>query len=175
MSVRLEIKDEVNIKLHNLPLDARKKLVATFKYEIPHAKYQPAYKLGRWDGTVSLFGLGGNGYLSQLEKILEVLGKMGIQIEDIDDQRKPINLKFNKVTEDYWAERGVVWPEGHVMAGQPIMLRDYQVDTINAFLENPQGIQSICTGAGKCVSYDTELEISIDEKSAFGKYLLNIV
>ena len=80
-------------------LDARKKLAATFKYEIPYAKYHPAFKLGRWDGNISLFGIGGNGYLSQLETILDILLKMGIDIDDIDDQRNPINLIFNKVTE----------------------------------------------------------------------------
>jgi superfamily II DNA or RNA helicase len=35
------------------------------------------------------------------------------------------------------------------MAGQPIVLRDYQVDIINKFLENPQCLQEIATGAGK--------------------------
>ena len=35
------------------------------------------------------------------------------------------------------------------MAGQPIVLRDYQVKTINKFLEHPQSIQEIATGAGK--------------------------
>jgi superfamily II DNA or RNA helicase len=37
------------------------------------------------------------------------------------------------------------------MAGQPIELRDYQVETINKFLENPQCIQEIATGAGKTI------------------------
>jgi superfamily II DNA or RNA helicase len=37
------------------------------------------------------------------------------------------------------------------MAGQPIMLRDYQVEIINNFLENPQCIQEIATGAGKTI------------------------
>jgi len=77
MAVKLTICDEVNIKFSGLSLDARKKLAATFKYEIPYAKYQPAYRLGRWDGTVSLFGIGGSGYLSQLESILDILSKMG--------------------------------------------------------------------------------------------------
>ena len=67
--VKLIIKDEVNIKVEGLPLDVRKKLAATFKYEDPTARYRPAFKLGRWDGMVSMFGLGGNGYLSQLEKV----------------------------------------------------------------------------------------------------------
>jgi superfamily II DNA or RNA helicase len=37
------------------------------------------------------------------------------------------------------------------MAGQPMQLRDYQVEIINNFLANPQCIQEIATGAGKTV------------------------
>lgn len=155
MAVRLVIKDEVNIKLENLPLDARKKLVSTFKYEKAGARFQPAYKLGRWDGMVSLFGLGGNGYLSQLEVILDVLGKMGIQVEDVQDDRIAHQLTFLKVTETYWADLGKTWPKGHPEAGKPIMLRDYQVDAINRFLENPQALQEIATGAGKTITTAT--------------------
>ena len=42
-----------------------------------------------------------------------------------------------------------MWPAKHPMAGQPIVLRDYQVEIINKFLENPQCLQEIATGAGK--------------------------
>jgi len=51
------------------------------------------------------------------------------------------------VTEDTFAD--TLWPEGHPVAGTPIKLRDYQVETINAFLTNPQSLQEIATGAGK--------------------------
>jgi len=172
MPVRLVIKDEVNIKFENLPLDARKKLTATFKYEIPYAKYHPAYKLGRWDGYVSLFGLGGNGFLNQLETILEILYKMGIQIDEVIDERTPVTLQFDKVTETYWADQGKVWPDGHTEEGTAIMLRDYQVDAINKFLENPQSLQEIATGAGKCQTYDSLLSITIDDSSEFGSFLI---
>jgi superfamily II DNA or RNA helicase len=155
MVVRLVIKDEVNIKLENLQLDARKKLAAKFKYEDPTARYRPAFKLGRWDGSISLFGLGGNGYLSQLETILEVLSSMNIDIDEVDDQRIPIDLKFEKVTENYWADKGKVWPKGHPQEGEPILLRDYQVDAINLFLENPQSLQELATGAGKTITTAT--------------------
>jgi superfamily II DNA or RNA helicase len=37
------------------------------------------------------------------------------------------------------------------MEGKPMELRDYQVEIINNFLENPQCIQEIATGAGKTV------------------------
>ena len=154
-STKLIIKDEVNIKFENLPLEARKKLAATFKYEIPYARYHPAYKLGRWDGTVSLFGLGGTGYINQIERILEVLSKLGIEVSEVEDLREPTKLEFDKVTETYWADMGKTWPKGHPAEGQPIMLRDYQVEAINRFLENPQALQEIATGAGKTITTAT--------------------
>jgi len=159
MTVKLIIKDEVNIKIEGLPLDARKKLANTFKYEIPYARYHPAFKLGRWDGMVSLFGLGGNGYLSQLEVILELLAKMGIEVEDVEDLRTTSTISFNPVTESYWADQGKVWPKGHQQEGQPIMLRDYQVDAINRFLKAPQALQEIATGAGKTITTATLSQI----------------
>jgi superfamily II DNA or RNA helicase len=155
MGVTLVIKDEVNIKFENLPLDARKRLVNAFKYEDPTARYRPAFKLGRWDGTVSLFGLGGTGYLNNLEVILGHLDKLGVQIDDIKDLRKPVNINFQPVTETYWADLGKVWPNGHTQEGQPIMLRDYQVEAINKFLQQTQALQEIATGAGKTITTAT--------------------
>jgi superfamily II DNA or RNA helicase len=150
---KLIIKDEVNIKIDGLPLEARRKLVSTFKYEDPTARYRPAYKLGRWDGSVSLFGLGGAGYLSQLEKIIEVLDKFNIQIQDIEDHREKIDLNFSTVSEDFWGEK--TWPDGHRFAGEKIRLRDDQVEVVNKFLENPQCIQEIATGFGKTITTAT--------------------
>jgi superfamily II DNA or RNA helicase len=154
-SCKLIIKDEVNIKLEGLELEARRKLANTFKYEIPHARYHPAFKLGRWDGMTSLFGIGGNGYLNQLEQIIEILTNMGIEIADVEDLRQPVKLTFDEVTETYWADQGKVWPKGHQQEGQPIMLRDYQVDAVNIFLKNPQALQEIATGAGKTITTAT--------------------
>ncbi len=151
MAVRLVIKDEVNIKFENLPLDARKKLAATFKYEDPTARYRPAYKLGRWDGMTSMFGLGGNGYLSQLEKSFEILANLGIDIDEVEDLRSPVKLVFEPITASYWADMGKVWPEGHRFAGQSIMLRDDQVEVVNRFFSNPQSLQEVATGAGKTI------------------------
>jgi superfamily II DNA or RNA helicase len=154
-SCKLVIRDEVNIKLEGLPVEIRRKLSNQFKYEIPYAKYHPAYKLGRWDGQTTLFGMGGNGYINQLPKILEILANSGVEVTDIEDLRLPTNLAFTKVTETYWADQGKVWPKGHPQEGQPIMLRDYQVDAINNFIENPQALQEIATGAGKTITTAT--------------------
>ena len=154
-SCKLIIQDEVNLKIEGLPIEIRRKLVNNFKYVDPTARYRPAYQLGRWDGAITLFGMGGNGYLSQLPKILDILEKNYVDVSAIVDNRTPVNLNFNKVTENYWADQGKVWPVGHPDAGKPILLRDYQVDAINTFLEHPQALQEIATGAGKTITTAT--------------------
>ncbi len=111
----------------------------------------PQYKLGRWDGTTTFFGLGGNGYLNHLDVILGILEECGVDIEEIEDLRNPHKFEFAKITDQYWADQGKVWPKGHPIAGQPIVLRDYQLDAINGFMENPQGLQELATGAGKTI------------------------
>jgi len=152
---KLIIKDEVNIKLEGLPIEARRKIANAFKYVDPTARFRPSYKLGRWDGSTSLFGIGGSGYLNHIERILELLNELHIEVEDIEDHRSSTKIEFDFITESYWADQGKVWPEGHIDAGKPIMLRDYQVSAINTFLTNHQSLQEIATGAGKTITTAT--------------------
>lgn len=153
----ITILDEVNVRITGLDLDTRKSLVKKFKYEIPGARYQPAFKLGRWDGTVSFFGLGGSTYLSMLEPVINELVREKYEI-GIEDLRNSTALEFTQVANDYWSE--ITWPAGHVCAGQPIVLRDYQVEAINNFIANPQGMQVIPTGAGKTIITATIADIA---------------
>ena len=152
---KLIIEDEVNIKLEGLEVDVRRKLSNALKFEVPYARYMPQYKLGRWDGKVAFFGIGGTGYVNHLDTIVAVLQKNNVQIVDIDDRRHPIQLDLHPITERYWADQGVVWPKGHPAEGEEIILRDYQVEAINNFLQNPQSLQEIATGAGKTITTAT--------------------
>jgi superfamily II DNA or RNA helicase len=154
-SCKLIIEDEVNIKLEGLDVDIRRKVANALKFEVPYAKYMPQYKLGRWDGKVNFFGIGGSGYVNHLDVIAEVLQRNNVEIVDIQDNRHPITLNFKPVTERYWADQGICWPEGHPVEGTEIILRDYQVDAINNFLANPQSLQQIATGAGKTITTAT--------------------
>ena len=156
-SCKIIIKDEVNVKIENLDLDTRKALVRKFKYEDPTARYRPSYKLGRWDGSVSFFGLGGTTYLSMLERVLEELENRNYYIE-VEDQRKSPNLEFVEISEDFWGEK--CWPDGHRFAGEPIRLRDDQVGVVNNFLKNPQALQEVATGAGKTIMTATLSKIA---------------
>jgi len=143
------IRDEVNIKIEGLDLDARRALVNKFKYDVPYARYLPAVRLGRWDGKVSYFQLGGSTYTSLLPEIVPILEGLNYDLE-LDDQRDySTYFEFKQVNEDSYSH--IMWPKGHPMAGQPMSLRDYQVEIVNNFLDNPQCIQEVATGAGKTV------------------------
>jgi len=148
-TAKLIIRDEVNVKLEGLDLDARRKLVNTFKYDVPYARYLPAVRLGRWDGKVSYFQLGGSTFVNLLPEIIPILEELNYDVE-LDDQRDyRTTFAFDSVTEDTYAD--IVWPTGHPAAGQLIQLRDYQVNIINQFLTNPQCLQEVATGAGKTI------------------------
>ena len=126
-SCKLVIKDEVNVKFENLSLEWRKRLSNKFKYEIPYARHLPAVKLGRWDGKISFFGLGGTTYLNLVDQIIPILDEGGVYI-DVVDQRKKHDFTFNAVDKNFLSH--ITWPDNHPCAGQPIELRDYQVETL---------------------------------------------
>jgi superfamily II DNA or RNA helicase len=146
---KIVITDEVNCKIEGLEVDARRRLVAKFKFELPYARHLPAVRLGRWDGKVAYFQLSGSTYVNLLPDIIEWLTERNYVI-DLDDRRPtPIQFDFIETTETSFSH--VSWPKGHPAAGQPIMLRDYQVEIINNFLANPQCLQEVATGAGKTI------------------------
>ncbi len=151
---KLTIRDEVNIKVDGLSVETRRKIVNKLKFDLPYARHMPAYKLGRWDGTKTYFSIGGTGYLAHLDVILPIIEEAGYDIE-VEDLRVDHNFKFIPVTENYWADKGKTWPKGHPDAGKPIVLRDYQYDVVNKFLENPQALQEVATGAGKTITTAT--------------------
>ena len=143
------IRDEVNIKIEGLELDARRALVTAFKYDVPGARYLPAVRLGRWDGKVSYFQLGGSTYVNLLPEIIPILEKFNYDIELNDQRDYSTTFKFESVTEQSFSH--ITWGKGHPLEGEPMVLRDYQVEIINNFLADPQCIQEIATGAGKTV------------------------
>ena len=147
MQAKLIIKDECNVKVEGVEIGTRKKLVDRFKYEIPGARYQPAVRLGRWDGKVSYFSLGGSSYINLLPEIIPILDGDGYDIELVDLREYNNTIVFDTIAEDTFAHKS--WPVGHTQAGQPVLLRDYQVEIINNFLANPQSVQEVATGAGK--------------------------
>lgn len=146
MTCRIILKDEVNCKIEGLDIATRKKCEKELKFFLPYARHVPAYKLGRWDGCTSYFTIGGVTYINLLDRILPIIMADGYEV-NIVDNRKHNNFEFDAVNQTTFEHK--VWPPGHPVEGQPVTLRDYQIDIVNKFLETPQCLQEIATGAGK--------------------------
>ena len=144
---KIIVTDEVNVKITGLELTERKALVKMFEYDVPGARYLPAVRLGRWNGKVSFFSLGGSSYVNLLPEILPFIDSRDYDIELEDLRTYSTTFKFAEVSEETFKHKN--WPEGHTIAGEPVVLRDYQISIINEFLKNPQSLQEIATGAGK--------------------------
>ena len=149
VSCRIVIQDEVNVKVENLPVEYRRKIANKLKFAVPYARYLPKYKLGRWDGKINFFGIGGTGYVNHLDIIVNTLVDSGVEIAEIKDHRVKHDLSFKQITKNYWSHK--TWPKGHIAEGEKIILRDYQVEVVNNFLKNPQALQEVATGAGKTI------------------------
>jgi len=144
---KITISDEVNVKITGLDLSERKALVKMFEFEKPGARYLPSVRLGRWNGKISFFSLGGSTYINLLPEILPVLDRAGYDIELEDLRTYNTTFDFDLIKSDSFSHCN--WPKGHTQAGSPILLRDYQVKVVNDFLSNPQAIQEAATGSGK--------------------------
>ena len=147
-TAKLIIRDEVNIKLDQIDPMTRRKMSAALKFMLPYAYHMPAYKLGRWDGMIRFCDVGGRTYLNLLDTLLPIIQNAGYDI-DIEDHRQTWNLKFDEIDENYLSD--INWPKKHTHEGQPIVLRDYQVEAINNFLNHLQSLQEIATAAGKTI------------------------
>lgn len=144
---KLVIQDEVNIRFEGLDVVTRRKLVDSVKYFLEYARHMPAYKLGRWDGTISFCDIGGRSYLNLLDRLLPVVQSQGYTIE-IDDRRDTTHdFVFDEVNESSYSN--ICWPVGHQRAGEPIKLQEHQIDVINSYLSNLAGVNIAPTGSGK--------------------------
>jgi len=146
---KIIIKDEVNCKIEGLELDCRKALMRKFEHEVPGARYLPAVRLGRWNGKVSYCSLAGSTYINLIPDIVPILQEYDYDIDLVDLRDYKTSYSFEEIREDSFSDK--VWPKGHTQEGEPITLRDYQVEIINNFLKNTQCIQEVATGAGKTI------------------------
>ncbi len=149
MKCKLIIKDQVNIKFDGLDPKTRKKIHDKLRFLVPYARHVQSFQMGRWDGKVNFATIGGSTYINLLEDALPIVLDAGYEIE-IDDQRPEFKTNFPTDIDEYVISHKK-WPDGHPAAGQPIVLRDYQVAAIKDYFENPQSIQCLSTGAGKTI------------------------
>jgi superfamily II DNA or RNA helicase len=149
---KIVIHDQCNASFLGLDATTRRACNKALKFFIHAARHTPAYRLGRWDGCISFFAVNGNTYVNVLEKIWQIIVDAGYTFE-LEDHRPQPEFEFGYISNDYFSEHfpGLVWPKHHPAAGQPITLRDYQVEVITSAVSNLQSVQEISTGSGKTI------------------------
>ncbi|HEY6438079.1 MAG TPA: DEAD/DEAH box helicase family protein [Ignavibacteriaceae bacterium] len=146
-NARLLIQDEVNVKFEGLDVATRRRMVKSLEFVLPYARHTPAYKLGRWNGTMSFCDVGARSYLNLLDILLPIVQDQGYEVEIEDFRESTHTFEFDEVEENSYSH--INWPKGHVKADQPIVLLDHQVEVINSYLNNLTGVNIAPTGSGK--------------------------
>lgn len=142
MKIIIRIQDEVWIHILGLTKEHNKVLFDKYNIFSTGYYFHPLFRLGRWDGKVSHYSLSGKTYLYLLEEILPLLINWNYEIE-FDDRRSSGIITPPKIDENLFID--CIHPDSN----QPIKLRYYQVDAVNAVLNHGNGLCLCSTGSGK--------------------------
>jgi superfamily II DNA or RNA helicase len=135
MICSIYIDDEVNCRIHGLRPEHSKLLYDKFGIMVEGAFHMPAVQLRRWDGKIRYFNPNGAFYTKLLDEVLPYLATWGYEIET-HDKRVQTTVITDRVDENFFNLAD--WK-----------LRPYQVNTVNALLDEGSGFGVLATGAGK--------------------------
>jgi superfamily II DNA or RNA helicase len=104
------------------------------------AFFMPLYKLGRWDGKVRFFDKAGKIYTRLLPDVMPYLENWNYDI-NLQDLRKPMTLLDQRIDKDHFINKPGM--------DLRVELRPYQVEAVNACLDQTSGFIIAATGSGK--------------------------
>lgn len=131
---KITIRDEVHCQVTGLLSFHKEELHQLWGIRMEKAWFDPRFKQGLWDGKIRFFEKNGATRIRLLPDIIHWLSEKGYKF-DLNDKRKPKKI-FPAVDQEYFKKYDTI-------------LRYYQVDAINALLENGEGIAVLATAAGK--------------------------
>jgi superfamily II DNA or RNA helicase len=149
--------DEVYMRIFGDP-SIEKELADFFTYEYPGARYTPQYKARLWDGKVRLYDYIRKtlyiGLYEYLEKFCErnnyilrtkepILGEGKIDMETIQEFTEWLNLRGR---------------------GQPIEIRDYQLEAVHTALNKERTLLLSPTASGKSLIIYTTMRWHLNNK-----------
>lgn len=134
-SCTIHVEDEVNCHIGGLHPEDLQALWERFGVFVEGYFHMPAYQLRRWDGKIRFFEHTGKTFTKLLEEILPFLGAWNYEI-NLVDKRIPATVVTDRIDENLFN-----LPD--------FQLRPYQVNVVNALLEEGSGFAICATGAGK--------------------------
>lgn len=135
--IKITIEDEVFCKLEDVPKEVMNYFRDFYKTRPKNYRFNPAFKLGKWDGYIYRFTADGKTYTKLLPEIVEAIYSLGLKAKLVD---KRIVKNIPELTID----------ENYLNVDRPdVTLGDHQVKAVNALLEANGGVLRAGTGAGK--------------------------
>jgi len=123
--------------------------------------FNPKFQLGSWDGKIRFFHKNGKTFVNLLGDLIPRVYNLDYNI-DIVDQRKAAPISPPPITKDFFSY--VDDPE----TGKPWEIRDYQIEMVNALMNNAGGIGIAGTGGGKtsmCAALALSYELAAGYRS----------
>lgn len=139
---RIIIEDEVNCRVEGLHPTDMDKLYNQYGLFAPNHFFNPKFKLGMWDGKIRFFQQSGKTLVYLLDELIPKLIKYGYN-PDLTDLRKGPYVNAKNIDKDVF---------DYVISsktGKPMEMRYYQVEAVNALLEEGKGMIEASTSAGK--------------------------
>lgn len=133
----IQVDDEVNCRLAGLSPQDLQFLYDKMGVFVDGYQYMPMFQLRRWDGKSHYFDQKGNTYTKLLDEILQYVVSWGYDINLVDKRHEALVIT-DRVGLDFFGE------------GKR-ELRPYQMDVVNAMLEEGSGMSICATGAGKTI------------------------
>jgi len=142
-TAKIKLLDEVNCAIIGLHPDHIGYFYEYYARKAPNYYFNPKFKLGVWDGKIRYFHNTGKTYVYLLPEIVPKLTSLGYNLEMIDE-RVSGQYDIKTIDKDHFA---------HILDDddEPYELRYYQVDAVNAAIENCGGVIIAGTGAGKTI------------------------
>lgn len=140
--ITVKIKDEVNCQIEGLADQHRDFFYNEYSLFVNGYYFMPLFRRGKWDGKLHYFLKDGSTYVRLLEEIIPKIVRLGYKVDIIDDRVS--NAVYPPlITDDYFSS--FLHPE----TKQPIILRGYQVESVNSLITQGWGIIIAGTGSGK--------------------------
>jgi len=138
----IRILDEVTAVIVGLHSNHIEYFYQKYSEYINNYYFNPKVQLGVWDGKIHFFHKTGKTYFHLLVDIIPNIVAFGYSV-NIDDQRKALAVDVAKIDKDYFHH--IIEPDYN----EPWVMRDYQVEMVNALIENGGGVGVAATASGK--------------------------
>ncbi len=150
-TAKITILDEVNVQIRGVDPDTLKIVKEALTHYVPGYRFMPKYKMGWWDGKVCLMTPTGITRLGHMPDVLTILEKHRYTVELVDNRVDWSAMSNDLKLIDEHVHDGFFWTK----TGEPIVLRDYQVDAVNTALMKGSGILELATAGGKSIVVGT--------------------